>query len=49
LNRHIAYLVGATLVLTEYLVALTYLEKVTKAFLLTPSGYEIAAKKVAFG
>jgi len=34
-----------TLVLTKYLVALPYLGKVTKALTLTPSGYEMAAKK----
>jgi len=41
--------VGVTLVLTKYLVALPYLGKVPKAFKLTSSGYEIAAKKVALG
>jgi len=49
LNRPIVYLVDATLVLTKYLVALIYLGKITKTFPITPSGYEMAAKKVAFG
>jgi len=41
--------VGATLVLTKYLLALPYLGKVTETFPIAPSGYEMAAKKVAFG
>jgi len=32
-----------------HLVALPYLGKVTKAFLLTPSGYEMAAERMAWG
>jgi len=37
-------MVGATLVLTKNLVALPNLGKVTKAFPLTPSGFEMAAR-----
>ena len=44
LSHHIGYLVGATLVLTPPSCCLPYLGKVTKAFPLTFSGYEMAAK-----
>jgi len=36
-------------VLTHHLVALPYLGKVTKAFPLTPSGYEMPAERMAWG
>ena len=49
LSRHIGYLWVLHLFCFRHLVALPYLGKVTKAFPLTSSGYEMAAKIVARG
>jgi len=48
LNRHIGHLVGARLVIFSSSCSLSYSGKVTKASQSTPSGYEIAAKTVAW-
>ena len=47
LSRYIGYLVGATLALTSPTGSPAIFKKVTNAFPLTPSGYEMAAKIVA--
>ena len=48
LSRHISWPVGARLVLTLVFRSLPYFGKVTKVFQLTPNGYEMAAKIVAY-
>ena len=49
LSRHFGYLVIATLVLTPPSCSPAIFRKVTRAFLFTHSGYEMAAKIVAWG
>jgi len=44
LSHHMGHLVGARLVLFSSVVALSYSGKVTKAFPLAPSGYEMTTK-----
>jgi len=49
MSRHIGQLVSGKLVLTLPSCSLPYLRKVTKAFPITSSGYEMAAERIAWG